>query len=592
MAKHSEHDASTIYAVAKLFANRCLGADGSLLGDDPLWTVQNLRRLHEVFVKDPDEGDRSFTDKFRDQIAKAGDPSIARLAAEVVAVHFLFPSNVGSDRKTALVSEILGWGGATIPDANPLAGAFERGIGSGGQGYNTRRPFEIAFLIEFALAWKLLPDARRAAALADPWLFMEEVDAVDGADTRQLRHMLIHLIHPETFERIASREHKRRVANAFSSLLAAGGPDDTDRRLLEIRRALEALLGRPDFDFYRPPLVEVWNDPGDDGSSGVPLEALRHKRQIVLYGPPGTGKTHRAKQIAERLIRPALLASMGPKAYFANQAAVQDGIRSRTHRLQLHPAYGYEDFIRGLHIDGNGGTEYRPGYLPRLADEIELDNPNIPHVLILDEMNRADLSRTLGEAFSLLEDRGQVMELPGTDAAGKAMTLRLPSNLYVVGTMNLIDQSVEQMDFALRRRFLWVRCPFDRSALISASKARWEAGGGRVGWDRVAPDFERLATAAEALNRQIAASPLLGSQYEIGHAYLLDVVSFLREDLGSAPRTFLWAGGKAKRPVEQAWDLSLKPLLDEYLAGLDPRSRDGETAKLREAFLKPPAVSD
>lgn len=592
MAIYSEHDTAPIYAAAKLFCERCLVEDGSLLGEGPLWTPENLGRLYDAFVKDPDEGDRSFTDKFRDQIAKAGDPSVARLAAEVVAVHFLFPSNVGRDRKTALVSEILGWGGATLPEGNVLDGAFLHGIGSGGQGYNTRRPIEIAFLIEFALEWKRLPPERRASVLADPWEFMAAVDAVEGAETRQLRHMLVHLTHPETFERIASREHKRRVAAAFSSLLGGDAPEDVDRRLLAVRQALEPLLGRKNFDFYWPPLVEVWNDQGDDGAAGVPLDALRHKRQIVLYGPPGTGKTHRAKNIAERLIRPALLASMGPKDYFGRQAEVSEGIRRRTHRLQLHPAYGYEDFIRGLHIDGSGGTEYRPGYLPRLVAEMGGDDPSIPHVLILDEMNRTDLSRTLGEAFSLLEDRGQEIELPGADAAGRTTTLGIPENLYVIGTMNLIDQSVEQMDFALRRRFLWVRCPFDREALVSASKSRWARTGGRVTWERVAPDFERLATAAEALNREIANSPLLGSQYEIGHAYLLDAVSFLREDMGSAPRTFLWANGRAKRPVEQTWELSLRPLLEEYLAGLDARSRESELAKLQTVFLRPPAVAD
>ncbi|HMW64127.1 MAG TPA: AAA family ATPase [Thauera aminoaromatica] len=592
MAIYSEYDTAPIYAAAKLFCERCLIADGSLLGDGPLWTPENLRRLHDAFVKDPDEGDRSFTDKFRDQIAKAGEPSVARLAAEVVAVHFLFPSNVGRDRKSALVAEILAWGGATLTEGNVLEPAFLRGIGSGGQGYNARRFLEIAFLIEFALEWKQRPLASRVSALADPWAFMAAVDAVEGAETRQLRHMLVHLTHPESFERIASREHKRRVAAAFSSLLGGNAPDDVDRCLLAVRQVLEQLLGRKNFDFYWPPLVDVWNDQGDAGDAGIPLDALRHKRQIVLYGPPGTGKTYRAKSIAERLIRPALLAAMGPHDYFGRQAEVADGIQRRTHRLQLHPAYGYEDFIRGLHIDGRGGTEYRPGYLPRLVAEMGRDDPSIPHVLILDEMNRADLSRTLGEAFSLLEDRGQNIELPGAGADGRTTTLGIPENLYVIGTMNLIDQSVEQMDFALRRRFLWVRCSFDRVALVSASKARWERAGGRIAWERVASDFERLAMAAEALNREIADSPLLGSQYEIGHAYLLDAVSFLREDMGPAPRTFLWANDRAKRPVEQTWELSLRPLLEEYLAGLDARSRKSELAKLQAVFLRPPVVSD
>src|SRR5690606_33019182 len=140
--------------------------------------------------------------------------------------------------------------------------------------------------------------------------------------------------------------------------------------------------------------------------------------------------------------------------------------------------------------------------------------------------------------------------------------------------------------------FLWVRCPFSREALLSASRYRWEKAGGRIGWSSVAPDFERLARAAESLNRRISESSLLGPQYEIGHAYLLDAVSFLRDDLGRAPRTFLWANGKAKRPVEQTWELSLRPLLEEYLAGLDSRSRESEIGKLCEAFLGLPTEAD
>jgi 5-methylcytosine-specific restriction protein B len=167
------------------------------------------------------------------------------------------------------------------------------------------------------------------------------------------------------------------------------------------------------------------------------------------------------------------------------------------------------------------------------------------------------------------------------------MTLCIPKNLYVIGTMNLIDQSIEQMDFALRRRFLWVLCPFDGEALVSAAKDLWERGPCRVGWDKVETDFVKLAQAAKTLNGEIHSSPLLGAQYEIGHTYLLDAVSFLKDDLGTRPQTFLWKkNGKAKRPVEQTWELSLKPLILEYLSGLDAKSREAEITRLGSAFLR------
>jgi 5-methylcytosine-specific restriction protein B len=589
MARYSEFRTQPIYDAAKRLLERCLQGDGSMIRDEStLWTVGNLETIHRVFVDAPDEGKRTFTEKFEDQIRPAG-PDVCRLAAEILAVYFFFPSNVGAARKKELVGLVLGWAGDTLPEDGAVAAALSQGIGSGGQGYNTRRPFEIAFLIEFAIFWKNLPESERLAAATDPWRFMAVVDRVDGSESKQLRHMLLHVLFPDSFERIASREHKRRVVASFSSLLEGIIPEDTDVGLLAIRKRLDELLPNMDLDFYWSPLVEVWNDSGESGEGAAPMDALRHKKQVVLYGPPGTGKTFRAKRVADRLIRSVLLTKLGPKAYFekVNAGEIDGEIRSRIHRLQLHPAYGYEDFVRGLHIDGKGATEYRLGYLPRLVKSMQGDDPDIPRVLILDELNRTDLSRTLGECFSLLEDRDQEIELPGEDSAGRPMTLSIPRNLFVIGTMNLIDQSVEQMDFALRRRFLWVLCPFDGEALVAAAKDLWEKKKGRVAWDRVESDFVKLAKAAGSLNKEIHDSPLLGAQYEIGHTYLLDAVSFLQEDIeGRKPNTFLWtSSNKAKRPVEQTWELSLKPLILEYLSGLDSKSREAEINRLAASFL-------
>jgi 5-methylcytosine-specific restriction enzyme B len=97
----------------------------------------------------------------------------------------------------------------------------------------------------------------------------------------------------------------------------------------------------------------------------------------------------------------------------------------------------------------------------------------LPVVLVLDEINRTDLSRMFGEAFSLLENRGSSVVLPGIDPGGNPVELRLPDDLYVIGTMNLIDQSVEQMDFALRRRFLWRPCGFEPGPIVDVNRERW-----------------------------------------------------------------------------------------------------------------------
>lgn len=593
MARYSEHDTSRIYAAADAFRNNCLLRDGSLLFEQvSLWRPELLESIHKAFVATPDEGDRSFIDKFRDQIQPTGT-EVIRLAAELLAVYFLFPSNVGGFRKRQVVNEVLGWAGDNLPENHLVSLAFEHGIGSGGQGYNTRRPFEIAFLIEFAKAWKALPTEQQKAAANDPWKFQELIDGTEDAESKQLRHMLLHLLFPDSFERIASGNHKRRVIAAFTGLVQ-DEHEDEDRQLLAIRQGLEALMPGKTLDFYWSPLEAAWYDSSEGGlADGAPLEIIQHKKQVVLYGPPGTGKTFRAKRLAERIIRSSALVTMGPARYFQSQPVIENALKSNIHRLQLHPAYSYEDFVRGLHISANGATEYRPGYLLRLIDAINQEprDTRLPHILILDEMNRTDLSRMLGECFSLLEDRNQTIELPAHNGEGATFTLRIPDDLFVIGTMNLIDQSVEQIDFALRRRFLWMLCPFDGEALMGAAESRWNELKSGLDWSRVEADFRKLAGAATALNREIHDSPLLGAQYEIGHTYFLDVVVFLRNFLGPRPtrkHNYLWnRRGDALEPVIQVWSLSIRPLLEQYLAGLDANARNAELERLSKVLLKP-----
>jgi 5-methylcytosine-specific restriction protein B len=496
--------------------------DGSLLFPESIWTAANIDLLIEHFVENPLEDDDDFVSKLKRQL---GDQprEVVRLMAETIAVYLAFAvTAVGPARKRELIGDVLAFKGDDLAADSDVAKAMDGGIGGPGQGYNSYRPFLLMYLVRFARALKALDSSQRAdlvAAGADPWAFREWLDSVvpdpkEGAQT--MRNILLHLLFPDSFERIAVPEDKAQIVNALGALVEGLDEDeDLDRALFAIRGRLEELM--PDgqrsiggeIDFYYTPLRESW-DPdeargerrSDRGLSS--LAALQYKQQVVLYGPPGTGKTCEAKQLAEQLIRREALRRWGPVKYLSSEARVREVIAAQIRRRQLHPAYSYEDFIAGLRLTPEGTVPVK-GHLLQLIDEIEQAGENspdpspLPWVLILDELNRADLSRLLGEVFSALDDRGAAIEL---SAAGTEEwpPLRLPSDLFVIGTMNLIDQSVEQLDFALRRRFFWLLAGFREDLIVPVVEQRWRALDlsqlpwlSRHGWEHMHDDVERLA---------------------------------------------------------------------------------------------------
>lgn len=163
---------------------------------------------------------------------------------------------------------------------------------------------------------------------------------------------------------------------------------------------------------------------------------LRSRRFAIVEGPPGTGKT----ELAGRLLR---------ERY---------GGRGRV--IQFHPGTTYESFIGGLAPRDGGalGFTFRParGHLMDAAVEAARD-PGRPYLLVIDEINRADLAKVLGEAIYLFEpDRSEREITLAHDFEGVGRTLRLPPNLHVLGTMNSADRSIAILDVAVRRRFAFV----------------------------------------------------------------------------------------------------------------------------------------
>lgn len=564
MAKFAHSDRAPVDAVAERWRDECLLSDGSLFFDGAeVWTETNVQELVEHFNENQLEDERSFEDKLAVQLGPVSNGG-KRLMAEVIAAYFFFATNVHGPRKRELVSFVLEMSGDTLPD-NDVARAFDTGIGSAGQRFNSGRPVLLQYLIDFTRRFKALDDDQRLEVLSDAWDFRRwlvgDDDQADGGE-QMMRQILLHLLFPVEFERIAVGEHKYRIADTFDALLDGQHEDeDIDRRLWAIRERIQELMpeGQPAIDgavdFYETPLQEAWDpsedDRSDDAGGISNLGALEAKRAVVLYGPPGTGKTFEAKDLARRLIRHQALVRWKAAAFLQHRELIEQLAEQQIRRLQLHQNYSYEDFIWGMRVAAGGATIPQAGYLLQLVAEIEASQNEpapglapLPWVLVLDEVNRVDLSRLLGEAFSTLEDRRAEVDLPMLDEDGNRQTLRLPDDLYLVATMNLIDQSVEQLDFALRRRFLWLESGFNGEVIPEVVQQRWEQldASGHHPWERLRPDIERLAERAALLNEHIRNSPLLGDQYELGHTYFFDVTSFIR----AWPRVRL----KGQRPRE------------------------------------------
>lgn len=161
------------------------------------------------------------------------------------------------------------------------------------------------------------------------------------------------------------------------------------------------------------------------------LRALERKKQAVFFGPPGTGKSFVSEYIARYIVGSG------------------DGFWDR---IQFHPAWGYEDFVQGLRPEtdksGNLRFKMKDGRFLEFCKKASLCNDKC--VLIIDELNRANISRVFGELMFLLEYRKNDIPLAG------GVRFSIPDNVIIIGTMNTADRSIALVDFALRRRFAFI----------------------------------------------------------------------------------------------------------------------------------------
>ena len=178
---------------------------------------------------------------------------------------------------------------------------------------------------------------------------------------------------------------------------------------------------------------------------------LQRKKQVILYGPPGTGKTYWAEKACLEL---ASREAFG-KTYNDLSDSEKMDINSKDGLVRMccfHPSYSYEDFIEGIKPSvSNGQTVFylKQGIFKILCNDAE-GNPSKNYYLIIDEINRGDISRIFGELVTIIEieKRKKQIILP---LSGDMFSI--PDNIYIVGTMNTADRSIALLDIAIRRRF-------------------------------------------------------------------------------------------------------------------------------------------
>lgn len=210
------------------------------------------------------------------------------------------------------------------------------------------------------------------------------------------------------------------------------------------------------------------------------VDILKEQKQIILQGPPGTGKTRLSKQISRFIIN-------GETEPFISD------LKNNVKLIQFHPSYNYEDFVRGIIAitNKNNQVEYKVENktLAQFAERAKNDK-NQPYVLIIDEINRADLSSVLGELIYALEYRDEPVESMYEKDGSRELIL--PSNLYIIGTMNTADRSIGHIDYAIRRRFVFCDVLSDKNVLDNYPKGKilFEIIEQIFTKDYISPEFE------------------------------------------------------------------------------------------------------